>query len=108
MAILHGFAARCLFGVVFLHNTKQGRLLCVVSAHKSKNSAPIRHENDKSFLRPDKFLISSPRHEYCNAFLVGKTAESFRFWAFWRGLRKLDDCALRGERAHFKYAPLIG
>ena len=49
MAIVHGFAARCLFGVVFLHHTKQGRLLCAVSTHKSKNSAPIRHERDKSF-----------------------------------------------------------
>ena len=32
MAILYGFAARCLFGVVFLGNAKQGkqgRLLCV-------------------------------------------------------------------------------
>ena len=25
MAILYGVAARCLFGVVFLHNAKQGR-----------------------------------------------------------------------------------
>ena len=49
MAIVHGFAARCLFGVVFSHHTKQGRLPCAVSTHKSKNSAPIRHESDKSF-----------------------------------------------------------
>ena len=49
MAIVHGFAVRCLFGVVFLHHTKQGRLLCAVSTHKSKNSAPIRHESHKSF-----------------------------------------------------------
>ena len=35
MAILNCFAAR-LFGVTFLHNAKQGRLLCVVvSTHKS-------------------------------------------------------------------------
>ena len=35
MAILHGFAVRCLFGVVFLHNAKQGKLLCAVLTHKS-------------------------------------------------------------------------
>ena len=35
MAILYGFAARCLFGVVFVHNAKQGRLPCAVSSHKS-------------------------------------------------------------------------
>ena len=31
MAILYGFAARCLFCVGFLHYAKQGRLLCAVS-----------------------------------------------------------------------------
>ena len=35
MAILYGFAACCLFGVVFLHKVKQGRLLFAVSTHKS-------------------------------------------------------------------------
>ena len=34
MAILYGFAALCLFGVVFLHKAKQGRWLCVVATHK--------------------------------------------------------------------------
>ena len=35
MAILYGFTARCLFGVVFLHNAKQGKLLRAVLTHKS-------------------------------------------------------------------------
>ena len=33
--ILYGFAARCLFGVVFLHNAKQGKLPRAVLTHKS-------------------------------------------------------------------------
>ena len=41
-------------------------------------------------------------------FFVGKFFESFWFWAIWRELRKLDDCVLRGEREHFKYAHPIG
>ena len=35
MAILYSFAARCLFGVVFLHKARQGRWLCAVLTHKS-------------------------------------------------------------------------
>ena len=35
MEFSYGFAARCLFGVVFLRNVKQGRLRCAVSTHKS-------------------------------------------------------------------------
>ena len=34
MAILYGFAALCLFGVVFLHKAKQGRWLCAVVTYK--------------------------------------------------------------------------
>ena len=31
----HGFTARCLFGVVFLHKAKQSRWLWAISTHKS-------------------------------------------------------------------------
>ena len=34
MAILYGFVARCLFGVIFRHKAKQGRRLCAVATHK--------------------------------------------------------------------------
>ena len=34
MAILYGFAALCLVGVVFPHKAKQGRWLCAVATHK--------------------------------------------------------------------------
>ena len=71
------------------------------------NGAPIRHRSANS-LRPDKSLISSLRHGYCDAFFEGIILESFRFWAIWRALRKLDDYVLRGEREHFIYAHLIG
>ena len=65
MAILYGFAARCLFGVVFLHNAKQGKLLRAVLTHKSlpqkkTDCAPIRLESAKS-LRQGDSLISSLR-----------------------------------------------
>ena len=75
MAILYGFAARCLFDVVFLHRAKQGRV--TVCSHNSqispasKNRAPIHHESAKS-LRPGQSLISSHRHGYCDVFFVGK------------------------------------
>ena len=36
-------------------------------------------------------------HGYCDESLR-KTAESFRFWAVWRALRKFNNYALRGER----------
>ena len=69
MAILFCFAARCLFGVVFLHKAKQGRWLCAVLAYKSlphQRTAHrfTRHESAKS-LRPGQSLIFSPRHGYC-------------------------------------------
>ena len=52
MAILYGFAARCLFGVVFLHKAKQGRVtVCSLSLQispASKNRAPIHHESAES------------------------------------------------------------
>ena len=51
MALLYGFAAPCLFGVVFLHKAKQGRLLCADSTHKSlphQRTAPIHHESAKA------------------------------------------------------------
>ena len=72
MATLYCFAARCLFGVVFLHKAKQGRWLCAVSAYKS---LPHRrtahrftcHESAKS-LRRGHSLIFSPRHGHCVVF----------------------------------------
>ena len=71
MAVLYGFATRCLFGVVFLHEAKQGRWLCAVSTHKSlphrKNRAPFHHKRAKS-LRPSQSHISFPRHGYCDVF----------------------------------------
>ena len=54
MAILYGFAARCLFGVVFLHNAKQGKLLLAsvqppLTAKKSERSV-CEHVNRLSVL----------------------------------------------------------
>ena len=75
MAILHGFAARCLFGVVFLHYAKQSRLLCTVSTHQSlPHQRTAHHESTKS-LRPAESLIFSPRHRYCDLSFVGKVFE---------------------------------
>ena len=83
MAILYGVAACCLFGVVFLHNAKQGMLLCVVSTAEispsSKIRTPIHHGSTKS-LRPGESFISSSHHGYCDVFFfVGTFFESFRF-----------------------------
>ena len=63
MAILYCFAARCLFGVVFLHKAKQGRWQFAVSAYKClphQRTAHrfTRHESAKS-LRPGQSLIDS-------------------------------------------------
>ena len=47
MVILHLRLVVC--SVLFSYvTTKQGRLLCAVSTHKSKNGAPIRYESTKS------------------------------------------------------------
>ena len=71
---------------------------------ESKNRTPIRHESAES-LRPGESLIISPHRGYCDVFFfVWKLFESFRFWAIWRALRKLDDHQLRDDREHFKYA----
>ena len=72
MATLYCFAARCLFGVVFLHKAKQGRWLCAVSAYKSLPHQRAeyrftRHESAKS-LRRGHSLIFSPRHGHCVVF----------------------------------------
>ena len=50
------------------------------------NGAPIRHRGANS-LRPNKSLISSLRHGYCDAFFEGIILESFRFWVIWRWRR---------------------
>ena len=83
MAILYGVAACRLFGVVFLHNAKQGMLLCVVSTAQispsSKIRTPIHHGSTES-LRPGESFISSSHHGYCNVFFfVGTFFESFQF-----------------------------
>ena len=72
MATLYCFAARCLFGVVFLDKAKQGRWLFAVSAYKSlphQRTAHrfTRHESAKS-LRPGQSLIFSPRQGHCVVF----------------------------------------
>ena len=71
MAILYGVAACCLFGVVFLHNAKQGMLLCVVSTAEISPSSKIRtpiHHGSTKFLRPGESFISSSHHGYCDVF----------------------------------------
>ena len=72
MAILYGFAARCLFGVVFLHKANMaGDCRCSLDSQispASKNRAPIHHERAKS-LRPGQSLISSPRNGHIMRFL---------------------------------------
>ena len=62
MAILYGLAARCLFGVVFLHKAKQGRWLCAVSTHKSLPHQRTAHWFTVKSLRHGQSLISSPSH----------------------------------------------
>ena len=69
MAILHGFAARCLFCVA-----RQGRWLCAVSTSKSllhqRNALQFTVKAPNPLWRGE-FLISSPRHGYCDVFFVG-------------------------------------
>ena len=88
MAILYDFEARCLFGIIFLHNAKQGRLLCAVSTHKSLPPQLTAHLFAMITQNP-----SMPGIAMC--FFLGKLFE-----AIWRELRNLDDYALRGEREH--------
>ena len=111
MAILYCFAARCLFGVVFLHKAKQGRWLFAVSAYKclphQRNAHRFtRHESAKS-LRPGQSLIDSylfPSSWALRCVLWEIFFESVWFWAIWRALRNLDASVLHGERDHFIYA----
>ena len=63
MAILSDFAALCLYGVVFLHNAKQGRLLFAVSSHESLPHQRTVHRlamKAPNLFRPGESLISSP------------------------------------------------
>ena len=79
MAILYDFAARCLFGVVFLHKAKQGRWLCAVSTHKSlplqrtayrfTMKVPIVKVRSLSYLSPSSWVL---RCVFCGKF----------FWMF--------------------------
>ena len=85
MAILYGVAACCLFGVVFLHNAKQGMLLCAVSTAQispsSKIRTPIHHGSTKSLRPGDGSLLSLPLIMGITMcfFFVGTFFESFRF-----------------------------
>ena len=56
-----------------------------------------------NILRSGQFLISSPRHGYCDVFLVEKYLESSRFWAIWRALRYHDDYVLQGQQEHLTW-----
>ena len=94
MATLYCFAARCLFGVVFLHKAKQGRWLCAVSAYKSLPHQRTAHESHPSWerqilkARSVSYLFPSSwalRCVLCEFFF-----ESVWFWAIWRALRTLD------------------
>ena len=67
MTISYSFAARCLFGVVFLHKTKQGRWLCAVSSQKSLPHQRTAHwftMKAPNPFKPSESLISSPRHVF--------------------------------------------
>ena len=99
-----------MFGVVFLHNAKQGRLLCVVSTPKSLLHRRTAHRftmilRFTKSLRPGESLISSPRH----LFFVGNFVESFRFWAildpraFLRMTNKEEE--LRGTLEQVRLSP---
>ena len=67
ITILHGFDALWLFGVVFLRKSKQGRLLCPVSTHKS-----LLHQRTvdrfamklPNPVRPGKYLLSIERFSH--------------------------------------------
>ena len=104
MAILYSFAARCLFGVVFLHKAKQGTWLCEVLTHKSLPHQRTAHWFTMKPTNPQGMvgLLSLPlaSHGYCDVFFGGNFFESLCFWAIWRALRNLDDYVLRDEREH--------
>ena len=64
MATLCCLAARCLFGVVFLHKAKQSRWLCAVSACKS----PPHQRTAHRFTRHDSAKSLTPGHGHCVVF----------------------------------------
>ena len=74
MAILYGFLARCLFGVVFLYKAddRVGSLDSQISP-ASKNRAPIQHEILKarsvSYLFPSSWVLRCV-FWWCKQFLV--------------------------------------
>ena len=76
MAVLYVFLARCLFSYIKRSKAddRVGSLDSQISP-ASKNRAPIQNERAKS-LRPDQFLISSPRHGYCDVSFGGVNS----FW----------------------------
>ena len=102
MATLYCFAARCLFGVVFLHKAKQGRWLCAVSAYKSLPHQRTAHESHQSWER-QILKARSVSYLFPSSWAL-RFFESVWFWAIWRALRNLDAFVLRGERDHFIYA----
>ena len=108
MATLYSFAARCLFGVVFLHKAKQGRWLCAVSAYKSLPHQRTAHESHPSWERQ---ILKARSVSYL--FPSSWTFVVFCVNFFWKCLLLGNlTCAqdprsasvLRGERDHFIYA----
>ena len=108
---------QALFWFVLKKRTRNSRLTAraILQRSASERMYRIRRKN-KAYGSPINSpcialhcrKASSPRHGYCDAFFVGIILESFRFWAIWRALRKLDDYVLRGECEHFAYAHIIG
>lgn len=70
-AQVYGFAARSFFPSCFPTYCKARQVTFALSTHKSLLQPKTAHRFAKKApnpLRPQKFLISFPRHGYCNAF----------------------------------------
>ena len=83
MATYSDFAALCLYGVVFLHNAKQSRLLFAVSSHESLPHQRTVHRlamKAPNPFRPGESLISSPHQRELRCVFCGKFFESFGLW----------------------------
>ena len=83
MAILSDFAALCLYGVVFLHNAKQSRLLFAVSSHESLPHQRTVHRlamKAPNPCRPGESLISSPHQRVLRCFFLWEIFWKFRLW----------------------------
>ena len=73
MAILYGFAARCLFGVVSLHKAKQGRWLCVQSQYPWRGEEIGDSLGLKGF---GAFMVNQCAVLWCRSKLWVKTSHS--------------------------------